>query len=911
VQRVTRKPRAIAMLVTVLMAAVASAVAFSLARATVTESASVEGELALASAQREALSVLGKFDSAVAVDVSAPLDYVLPEERTRSCVFNSTTTMVEPDSVWPGWCPSWSYPSGQEQPSARLEIQTPSGDDPGMTVKVLSRSNGLDAGYLARYTLVGGGRWVYATTGGLDLSENTALNPVTLGGSVYAVGAVSSGLEGTIEGGSIVASESSVTGSLGDVTVFETGGSDIREVAPGSLTTRSLSAGVNLLYKVGCRHEDNIATKCFKPGTDVTDINGLAVTVPEGAKSFMMIPGENIEVWYSGETISRESASWVCQDCDLREWSRTSMSVDKHPGAQGYWDSGFLGEFPWPADGVVAFDGDVQFGVCSSSLMEYSNGEGCQSHSGNGVAGVSMSKSLSVVGDNVLVGAPVISSGGAQVALVARSAVLLPYWMRTTDGDVAIDAHLLGAGEGSVAPSVRSLPEEQSYQGSGDDNWGGALSINGSVTGRNLSLGFAGWNTVTYASSMRVNTGGAPWFAGTDPTWVRQSMSRFSGWESCGAKTCGEVTEVSDEPLPAEPVGLGCQKTYDSITCTWSVGSAVERGTTSSFELLINGAVSWSGTDQSAVVSGLSGNTTYEVSVRAIGSSGVSESDSVSVTTKPGGVSGVSVSGVTYNSADVSWSASVGSLPVSRYVVSWSGDSGASWESVSVVGTTRTITSLTSDTAYQVRVAAVTASGTGGWSSVSAFNTSNVTPPTGVTCSVVSWNSNSLTMNFTVGSNGNSAVTSIEVAISVAGGSSWTTTTKGSGSTSHTFSSLSPGTLYDLKVRANNAIGSSGWCLLNSVPTKPNAVSVTLGAVTTNSAAVSWSSAAGADSYDVYRTRNGTQTLVYSGSGLSYTNTGLTACTSGYVYTVYASGPWGYTSVSNSVTANTTCSGTS
>jgi chitin-binding protein len=114
-----------------------------------------------------------------------------------------------------------------------------------------------------------------------------------------------------------------------------------------------------------------------------------------------------------------------------------------------------------------------------------------------------------------------------------------------------------------------------------------------------------------------------------------------------------------------------------------------------------------------------------------------------------------------------------------------------------------------------------------------------------------------------------------------------------------------------LKVRANNAIGSSGWCLLNSVPTKPNAVSVTLGAVTTNSAAVSWSSAAGADSYDVYRTRNGTQTLVYSGSGLSYTNTGLTACTSGYVYTVYASGPWGYTSVSNSVTANTACSGTS
>ena len=903
----TRKPRAIAMLVTVLMAAVASAVAFSLARATVTESAAVEGELALSSAQREALSVLGKFDSAVSVDVSAPLDYVLPEERTRSCAFNSTTTMVEPDSVWPGWCPGWSYPSGQEQPSSRIEIQTPSGDDPGMTVKVLSRSNGLDAGYLARYALVGGGRWVYATTGGLDLSENAGLNPVTMGGSVYAVGAVSSGLEADIEPDSIVASESSVAGSLGDVTVFEPGGSDIREVAPGALTTRSLSAGVDLLYKVACRHEDNVATRCFKPGMEVTDINGLAVAVPEGAKSFMMIAGENIEVWYSEESISRENASWVCQDCDLREWSRTSMSVDKHPGAQGYWDSGFLGEFSWPTDGVVAFDGDVQFGVCSSSSMEYSNGEGCQSLSDNSVAGVSMSKSLSVVGDNMLVGAPVIASGGAQVALVARSAVLIPYWMRATGSDVTIDAHLLGAGEGSVASSVRSLPEEQDYEGVGDDDWGGSLAINGSVTGRNLSLGFSGWNTVTYASSMRVNVGGAPWFAGTDPTWVRQSLSRFSGWESCGSKTCGEVTEVSDEPLPAEPVGLGCQKTYNSVTCTWSVGSAIERGTTSSFELLINGGVSWSGTDQSAVVSGLSGNTSYEVSVRAIGSSGVSESDSISVTTKPSGVSGVSVSGVSYNSADVSWSASVGSLAVSRYVVSWSSDSGASWESESVSGTTLALTSLSSDTAHQVRVAAVTASGTGEWSSVTAFSTSNVTPPTGVTCSVTAWNPSSLTMNFTVGSNGNSAVTSIEVAISVAGGSSWTTSTIGSGSTSHTFSSLSSGALYDLKVRANNAVGSSVWCLLNSVPTKPNAVSVTLGAVTSNSASVSWSSAAGADSYDVYRTRNGTQTLVYSGSGLSYTNTGLTTCTNGYIYTVYASGPWGYTSVSNSVTANTTC----
>lgn len=895
------------MLVTVLMAAVASAVAFSLARASVTESTSVEGELALTSAQRESLSVLGKFESAVSVDVAAPLDYVLAQERSRSCLSGGTTTVVEPDAVWPGFCPEWSYPAGQEQPSARLEIQPPNGGDPGMTVKVLSRENGLDAGYLARYTLSGGGRWVYATTGPMDLTSSVSTNGVTIDGSIYAVGDITSGGYGSFESGTIVATESGVSGSLGDVTLFEPGGSDIREVAPGALTARSLSAGVNLLYKVSCRDENNTGTLCFKPGGQIIAANGSTVSVPADARSFMMIPGENLQVWYSTSDITKESSKWFCENCDLREWARTSMSQGAHPGGQSFWDAGLLGEFAWPKDGTVAFDGDLQFGVCSGSDMEYPNGEGCQGLSGNGEPGVLVENSLSVVAQNVLVGSPVRAEEGVQVALVARSAVLLPYWMRSTGSDVTIEAHLLGAGEGSVRPSVRSLPESQDYTGASDPNWGDSLTIRGSVTGRNLSVGLAGWDSVQYSPSVKINTGGAPWFAGTDPTWVRQSLSRFSGWESCGARACGEVIEDSDEPLPAEPSGLSCQKTSDSITCSWAVGLGVERGVTNSFKLLINGAESWNGTNQTATVSGLAGNTTFDVSVKAVGPGGESESDTISVTTKPGAVSGVSVSSVTYDAASVSWTSSSGSLPVLRYIVSWSPDEGANWDSASVTGTTKALSALMSDTTYQVRVAAVTSSGTGTWSAQSSFNTSNVTPPGGVTCSVVAWNQTSLSMNFSVANNGNSALTSIEVSVSPAGGSSWTTNVIGSGSTSHTFTSLSAGTLYDLRVRATNAIGSSTYCSLNSVPTKPNPVTLTLGSTTSSSVSLSWSSAAGATSYDLYRSRNGTQVLVYSGPMTSYTNTGLTSCTNGYVYTVYAAGPWGYTGVSNSVTANTTC----
>lgn len=898
------------MLVTVLMASVASAVAFSLARSAVTETASVEGELALSAAQRSALSVLGKFESAVAVDVAAPIDYVLREERSRYCEspgFGLQDTVVEPDSVWPDWCAEWTYPSGQEQPGERLEIQPPSGDDPGMTVRVLARKNGLDAGYMARYTLAGGGRWVFATTGDINLGDSLTLNPVSIEGSVYAVGEITSGLEGSVASESVVASESGVTGSLGDITLFEPGGSDVREVAPGALTNKSLSASVNLLYKIACRHYLNSGTRCFRPGDTITDVTGNLVEVPDDARSFLVVPGENIEVWYSTEIISDEESSWVCQDCDLRAWSKTAMSVDRHPGAQGYWNSGFLGEFEWPVDGVIAFGGDVQFGVCSGEDYEYAEGEGCQSSWDEGVSGVLMERSLSVVADNVVVGAPVQARDGAQVALVARSSVLIPYWMRSSGGDASIDAHILGAGEGSVKPSVRSLPEEQTYSGTGDDNWGGDLTFRGSVTGRNLTTGLAGWESVSYVPSVKVNTGGAPWFAGTDPTWVRQSISRFSGWESCGAKLCGEVTEESDEPLPAEPTGVTCQKGSDSITCSWSVGVSVDRGPTTSFEMLIDGGVSWSGDAQSATVGGLSGNTSYEVVIRSLGPGGAGESDSVSVVTKPGGVTGVSVSSVTYNSASVAWSASSGALEVTRYVVSWSSDGGSSWESSSVSGTTRSLSGLLADTNYQVRVAAVTSSGTGAWSNTSSFDTSDVTPPTGVTCSVTAWNYTSLSIGFGISSDGNSAVTSVEVAVSAAGGGSWTTTSVGSSSISHVFSALSAGTLYDLRVRATNAIGSSDWCLLNTVPTKPYPVVLSLGSVTTTSAALSWSSAAGATKYDVYRTRNGTQTLVYSGPNTSYTNTGLTSCTSGYNYTVYAAGPWGYTDVSNTVTANTGC----
>jgi len=908
-------------LITVMLAAVSSAVAFALARATVTESQVVSARLSTGSSQRDALSLLGQVESELNTDPSGVVSRVLQDERSRVCSASGTTVVRAAGTTIPTSCSSWTYTDSSAQGFSRYEVVPPGPTDAALTVKVLTRKGELDAGYEARYVLAGGGRWVWASTGALDASNVASPDGVSISGSAYSLGGVTWGPSLSVASKSVVASESGFSGvfSGSGVSLFGPGQNDVRRVQGGVLRSGDLKASVAAVEKAGCRGTGMIvensysSSLCIKQGSTLVTTSGSSVVVPENTLSYMLVfKAASIEIYTkTARADLSEGGELTCTSCDLPGFAGTLSAANKHPGKSTYWtsDGGTLvGEFYYPRNGALVFDGDVYVGVCSSAADEYANGLGCQANGDATEAGTLVQKNLTVVGNNVVVNAPIEAKGAFQLGLAARNNVVLPYWIRPKGSVTNVNAHLLGAGTGTGA-SVRALPSSLSYAGSGDRNWGTTLRLRGSVAGVNLSNGFTGWRSSELEARTTLDGGASPWFGGIDPTWVRVSLKRWSGYESCGARTCGTITvPVVTIPPPGTPTELSCSSASSSLACSWVVGSLASSGPTTGFTLVVGGVDSWSGTAQSATVSSLTPNTDYVVSVRASGPGGNKSSAGSTRTTLATAPALGSATSITYSSATLAWPLPSGTGTVSSYLLSYSSDSGTTWTTDTVTSPTRSWTGsgLSAGTTYTARLAVVNAGGQGAWGTTTTFTTSNIAPPSTPVCSADSYTTTSLRLTWTAPFNGNSAITQYEVAISATGAGAWTTNT--TNALNYTFSGTS-GSGYDIRVRATNAIGSSPWCTLTNRVIRPGPVTATLVTQTSSSITISWTAANGASSYDVYRRLGSSYTLVSSGSSATtFQNTGMTDCTSGYQYVVYAAGYWGYTTASNTLSAGTSCS---
>lgn len=167
----------------------------------------------------------------------------------------------------------------------------------------------------------------------------------------------------------------------------------------------------------------------------------------------------------------------------------------------------------------------------------------------------------------------------------------------------------------------------------------------------------------------------------------------------------------------------------------------------------------------------------------------------------------------------LSWTApsSSGSSPLTNYAIQYSSDSGSTWSTVSKSTSTLTfytVTGLTNGTTYQFRVAAITAVGTGSYtSSVSATPTSSSTVPSapvslganpGNASAVLSWSAPA--------SNGGTPITDYTVEYYPAGASSWTTFSHtASTATAITVTGLTNGTAYIFRVAAVNSVGTGPY----------------------------------------------------------------------------------------------------
>jgi hypothetical protein len=320
--------------------------------------------------------------------------------------------------------------------------------------------------------------------------------------------------------------------------------------------------------------------------------------------------------------------------------------------------------------------------------------------------------------------------------------------------------------------------------------------------------------------------------------------------------------------------------TINSVNLSWT-GST---GATSYNVLYQPSGGSWSAptnvTSTSKSVTGLTAGTVYAFQVQSLNSYGTGPNvANVNYGTLCAAPTGLNSTGTTNNSITVGWTATTG---VSTYTLNYQ-VSGGSWSQLTnLTGTSKTVSSLSPGTSYNLYLNAINSYGTSG-NSGTISSTTVLDAPTGVSANNATANS------FIVSWNGVTNASNYTVYYQPSGGS-WSSNS--TASTSYTISSLTAGTVYSAYVVASNTAATSAQSstvTYGTVSSTPGGFSV--GSSTSTTATLNWNSVTGASSYTITGGPS-TQTGL---TGTSYSFSGLTAGTS-YTFNISAVNSYGTSS---------------
>jgi len=246
-----------------------------------------------------------------------------------------------------------------------------------------------------------------------------------------------------------------------------------------------------------------------------------------------------------------------------------------------------------------------------------------------------------------------------------------------------------------------------------------------------------------------------------------------------------------------------------------------------------------------------------------------------------GTVTGLAASSITNTSAAVSWTALSGAL---NYDVDYKLNTSGTWINAATATTSLSValSSLTQGSLYDYRVRANCSGATGAYAQAQ-FTTTSPTcgTVTGLTSSAitntsatVSWAALGGALNYDVDYKLNTSGTWINAA---------TATT----SLSVGLSGLTPGSLYDYRVRANCSGATGAYTQAQFTTTSPTCGTVTglaSSAITTSSATISWSALSGALNYDADYKLNTSGTWINAATATTSLSVALSGLTAGSLY---------------------------